>query len=246
MSKELWISHHSAARWLDAGQWNHYLRSLEEVLGDRLVKLDTNDPIRRRADTPKSEGDFMVAFKAKEDSRWLFGSFERTKVQLEIRHFKTLGSWENSITVKFPGGMTAVADISRVRRAFDLGNQLMRPFYSLADLKEVICSRNPSTPSLDISRELLGVFWLTHFGPAYRRFFGEKLDGIPGLELDSEGGATLQLGDAPAQVDNAKREEIMRRLGPASFANGGSPKERGQFALTLKQLADSDLQAPGA
>ena len=104
-------------------------------MGDRLVKLDTNDPIRRRADTLKSEGDFMVAFKAKEDSRWLFGSFERTKVQLEIRHFKTLGTWENSITVKLPGGMTAVADISRVLRAFDLGNQLMRPFYSLADLK---------------------------------------------------------------------------------------------------------------
>jgi hypothetical protein len=245
MSKELWISHHSAARWLDAGQWNHYLRSLEEVLGDRLVKLDTNDPIKRKADTLKSEGDFVVAFKPKEDSRWLFGSFERTSVQLEIRHFKTLGSWENSVTVKFPEGMASIEDVSRVRGVFDLGNQLMRPFYSMADLKEVVCSRNPSTPSLDISRELLGVFWLTHFGPAYRRFFGAKLDGIPGLELDPEGGATLQLGDSPAQVDNATRDEIMERLGPASFANGGPPKERGRFALTLNQLADSERQAPG-
>ena len=83
------------------------MRFLEEVLSDRLVKLDTNDPIRRKADTLKSEGDFMVAFKAKEDSRWLFGSFERTRVQLAIRHFKTLGPWENSITVKFPGGMVS-------------------------------------------------------------------------------------------------------------------------------------------
>ena len=245
MSKELWISHHSAARWLDAGQWNRYLRSLEEVLSDRLVKLDTNDPMRRKADTIKSEGDFVVAFKAKEDSRWLFGSFEKTRVQLEIRHFKMLGSWENSITIKFLGGMTSIADISRVRRVFDLGNQLMRPFYSMADLKEVICSKNPSTPSLDISRELLGVFWLTYFGSAYRRFFGGKLGGISGLELDSEGGATLQLGDAPAQVDNATRDDIMERLGPASFANGGPPKERGRFALTLNQLADSERQAPG-
>jgi hypothetical protein len=201
--------------------------------------------MRRKADTTKSEGDFVVAFKAKEDSRWLFGSFEKTRVRLEIKHFKMLGSWENSVTIKFPESMTAVADISRVRQVFDLGNQLMRPFYSMADIKEIICSKNPSTPSLDISRELLGVFWLTYFGPAYRRFFGGKLDSISGLELDSEGGVTLQLGDAPVKVDDATRDDIMERVGPASFANGGPPKERGRFALTLNQLADSERQTPG-
>jgi hypothetical protein len=246
MNNELWISHHSVARWLDARQWDHYLRSLEEVLGDRLVKLDTNDPMRRKADTIKSEGDFVVAFKASEDSRWLFGSFEKSGVRLEIRHFKLLGSWENSVAITFPGHMTSGADISRVRRVFDLGNQLMQPFYSMADLKEVICSRKPSTPSLDISRELLGVFWLTYFGSAYRKYFGGKLGGIPGVEFDSEGGATLQLGEEPAQVDTATRDEIMKRLGSASFANGGPPKERGRFALTLNQLADLERQATGS
>jgi len=97
---------------------------------------------------------------------------------------------------------------------------------------------------LDISRELAGVFWLTHFGPAYRAFLGDNLKGVPGLELDLNGGATLQLGETPAQVATTAREKIVEQLGSALFANGGPPKERGQFALTLQQLADSPSSTP--
>jgi hypothetical protein len=244
MSNELWIKHRSVARWLDAELWDRYLRALEEALEDRLAKLDTNDPMRRKADTAKSEGAFAVAFKPREDSRWLFGAFEKSGVQIEIRHFKALGAWDNSISLTFPERMTFGPDLRRVRRAFEVGNQLMQPFYAMADLKEVICLKKPSTPSLDISRELLGVFWLTYFGPAYRSFFGDKLDDVPGLVIDEDGGATVQLGESPAQVTATAREDVIEQLGSASFANGGPPKERGQFALTLNQLADSERQAP--
>lgn len=246
MSRELWINHRSVARWLDPHLWDRYLSALEEVLGDRLTKLDTNDPMRRKADTAKSEGDFVVAFKPREDSRWLFGVFGNSGVQIEIRHFKALGSWDNSISLIFPERMTSGSEIGQVRRVFTLGNQMMQPFYAEADLKEVICSIKPSTPSLDISRELPGVFWLTYFGPAYRAFFGAKFDGIAGLDEDSRGGVTLQLAESPAQVAASAREGIIKHLGATSFAGGGPPKERGQFALTIHQLADAEREAPRA
>lgn len=243
MSKELWIKHFSVADWFDAELWNRYLRALEDATGDRLIKLDINDPMRREADTKKSEGDFVTAFKSREDSRWLFGKFERSGASLVITYYKTgldsLGRRRaNSITLTFPESMTFGPEIAKVRRAFDVGNQLMSPFYAIADLKDVICERKPCTPSLDISRELLGVFWLTYFGSAYRCFFGEKLDGIRGLEVVPNDGVTLQLGETPSQVAVSEREYIIQRLGSDSFANGGPTKERGHFVLTIQQLAE--------
>jgi hypothetical protein len=247
MSKELWMKHFSVADWFDVELWDRYLRALEDAVDDRLAKLDTNDPMRREADTKKSEGDFVTAFKAREDSRWLFGKFEKSGVILEITFYKTgldsLGRRRpNSITLTFPAKMTFGPDFTKVRRAFDVGNQLMSPFYAIADLKDVICARKPCTPSLDISRELFGVFWLTYFGSAYRTFFGGKLDGIHGLEVVPNDGVTLQLGETPSQVAASEREDIIQRLGPDSFANGGPPKERGQFVLTIHQLAEPPQQ----
>lgn len=246
---DIWITHLSMKSWMSAEAWDAYLSEIEQILGDKIAKLDSNDPIRRKADTKTGEGRFVINFGERDDSRWLSGKFDKTKIEFEIRHFKTgLDSFgrlcNNSIKFYIPQRMSFGLDALKVCRIFALTNQHLGSFYAYADFKDIICSRKPSTPSLDVSRELLGVFWLTHFGHFYEAYFGNKFEKTPGLTVDSNGGVTLQLAETPSQVAATTREEIMERLGSASFANGGPPKERGQFALTLQQLTDSPTRPP--
>jgi len=249
-ASDVWISHLSMKPWMSAELWDIYLREIEQVLGDRIGKLDSNDPSRRKADTKAGEGAFVINFGEREDSRWVIGQFEKTKVRFEVRHMKTgLDSFgrlcHNSMKFFVPNRMSFGPDAEKLVWLFKLTNEHLGSFFAYADFKDIICSRKPSTPSLDVSRELLGVFWLTHFGPAYRAFFGDQLEGLPGLEIDRHGGAMLRLAETPAQVPASTRGEIIERLGSASFANGGPPKEQGQFALTLRQLADWAPSIPG-
>jgi len=248
-ASDVWFSHSSMKPWMSAEVWDTYLRGIEEILGDRIAKLDSNDPARRKADTKAGEGAFVINFGEREDSRWVIGRFEKTKIEFEVRHMKTgLDSFgrlcHNSLKFFIPHRMSFGPDAEKLVRLFEFTNQQLGSFFAYADFKDVICSKKPSTPSLDISRELLGVFWLTRFGPAYRSYFGGKLDGVPGLKADPDGGVTLRLGETASQVPATKREEVIEQLGSASFAKGGPPKEPGQFALTLQQLADSERLIP--
>jgi hypothetical protein len=240
---DIWITHLSMKSWMSAGIWDVYFRAIEQIFGDKIVKLDSNDPARRKADTKAGEGSFVIKFGEREDSRWLYGKLDKTKIEFAIDHFKTgLDSFgrlcNNSIDFYIPHRMSFGPDAEKIVRLFALTHKVLGSFYAYADFKDIICSTKPSTPSLDISRELAGVFWLTHFGPAYSAFLGNKLKSVSGLEVDLDGGTTLQLGETPAQVAVTAREKIIDQLGSNLFANGGQPKERGQFALTLQQLVD--------
>ena len=86
---DLWMTHYSVDSWMSATNWNSYLRELEEIVEDTLVKLDDNDPIRRKASTKSGEGDFIVGFGPREDSRSIFGRFEKTKIEIEITNYKS-------------------------------------------------------------------------------------------------------------------------------------------------------------
>jgi hypothetical protein len=197
-----------------------------------------NDPARRKANTATGEGSFVTQFKAREDSRWVFGSFERSGVTAQIRHFKALGIWENSIGFTAPEAFSFGPDVERLVGLFNLTNERLRAFYAYADLKDIICAKKPSTPSLDISRELLGVFWLTYFGEQYCRFFGR--DKVTTLSAASPGpgnGVTLRLAPSAAQTSDGLRQRLEGVLGAESFAGNGGVKARGQFAMTLAQLA---------
>lgn len=247
-TNELWITHYSVCSWMSAKDWDDYLRTVETVLGDRLVKIDDTDPIRRKADTKRGEGSFVVQFGEREDSRWVRGKFEKTKVEIEVQHYKSgkdsFGrERQNLLTIFIPERMTFGPDLRKVIELFHLGNESFGAFYAYADFKKVICAKKPSTPSLDISRELLGVFWLTYFGPAYCSFFGR--DRLLQMEQATDGpadGITLQLAESPSQVPDNSRGTLEREIAPESFAGNGGPKERGEHALTLAQLSANASQ----
>ena len=229
----------SVARWLDADLWEEYFAALEGVFGEELTYLDDKDPPRRRAGSDR--GPFMVAFGPGEGSRWLFAVFKSARVRVVVRHFKSLERWHNMIDVCFPDFRGSEAEVRRVKAAFDCGNRLMRPFHSTADFKDIICAIKPCTPSLDISRELSGVFWLNYFGPAYTKFFGDRLGGIVGLESAPHQGVTIMLGDAPTMAPGPRRLELVEQLGSETFANGSAvEKVRGRYALDLQRLAAAE------
>ena len=243
MTGELWISHLSARRWTNSAVWDVYLRALQDMLGDRLVKLDINDPAKRNANVDSGEGKFVTQFGDLEDSRWLWGKFENTRIEFEIHHYKAgMDSFgrhrENSITFYIPEKMTFGPALSRLVSLFHLSNEHLDAFYAYADFKNVICRKKPSTPSLDISRELLGVFWLTFFGHRYSAFFGRER--LLCLEQSSEGpgnGITLQLAETPGQIPDDARVGIEQKIGLESFAGTGEQKASGQYVLTLAQLS---------
>ncbi len=237
---DVWITFYSINLWDSPQRWDRFLIGLESILGDRLAKLDQNDPVRRNADTKQGEGSYVVQFGEREDSRWVFGKFAKTKVEMEIWHYRTgqdsFGRiCENMLTLHVPEKLANSSSV--LVQLFQFGNEQLAPFYAYADRKDVICSKKPSTPSLDISRELLGVFWLTFFGAPYGAFFGRQR--LLELAEASEGpvdGITIQLATSPDQVSGQTRNRLEQELGSQSFAGSGGSKERGQYVLTLSQL----------
>jgi hypothetical protein len=127
----------------------------------------------------------------------------------------------------------------RFKNLFDLGNQFLKPFYAYGDAVAQIRSKNKPSGAVDIQAELLGVFWLTYFNPAYVAFFGNlKFNGLLGVERGSDGSVTIVLGDSPQLVASELREQSVETLGKQSFVNPSDilGKQRGRFALTFQQL----------
>lgn len=234
------MSHYSVSSWMSALGWDKYLRGVEDILNDRLVRLDDNDPVRRKSST--DSGSFIITFGEREASRWLRGRFEKTRIELEIQHYKSgTDSFgrrrENILTFYIPGKFNIVPNVVRLIQLFRLNNELHSAFYGYADYRGIICAKRPSTPSLDLSRELLGMFWLTYFGARYCAYFKrERLMTYRGASVGPADGITFQLADAVQNIQNDERRSLESSIGSHSFAGGGEEKEVGQYALSLDQL----------
>jgi hypothetical protein len=246
---DIWMECCAMAQWTDASAWDSYLRSVEHLFGDRLAKLDANDPARRKANAPLGEGKFVVDFGPKDDSRWLLGKFERTRIELQIRHYKngrdSFGRLrDNSITFHIPEKAHREIGADKLVEIFRMTTERWKAFYAFADLREIYCSKKASPPSigaLNVSSELPGVFWLTYFGRHYVAFIGrERLDALEHASNGPAGGRTLRLAESAMDVPNGLRAMLEHSLGTESFAGTGEvtiEKPEGKYALTLEQLS---------
>jgi len=61
----------------------------ETVLGDRLVKIDHTDLIRRKVDTKRGKGSLVMQLGEPDESHWVRGKFEKTKVEIEVQHYRS-------------------------------------------------------------------------------------------------------------------------------------------------------------
>lgn len=238
---KIWITHLSVAPWICAEIWDAYLKRAEEILGDRLIRLDHRDPVRRVADTRNREGKFIVGFEKNQDRRWLAGRFEKSEVTFSIDlHEDAVDrqgrSTTNSLTISLP----QKTDGATIKELFEFGNSHLMSFYAYSDLQPVITGKGNRhqrlTPGLDIQRELPGIFWLTYFGPAYTKFFGaDRISSPKEIRALDGGGVTICLGDSPGLL-STEREQAEHELGARSFAGHGGMKREGEFALTLAAL----------
>lgn len=238
---ELWIAHHSIDAWQEPSQWTAYFEEAQRLLGSPLTHLDVNDPVKRKVVSLAEAGNFVCAFKAREDSRWLFGKFVDIGIELSVQHYRQIGHYPNTFKWHVPlAFLEGPENRQRLKALFDLGNRTFKPFYAYADDVAQIASKNKSSGAVDIQAELLGVFWLTYFNAAYVAFFGDqKFDALPGVERGNDGGVTIVLGDSPKAVANEVREQSAAKLDSQSFVNPSDMlgKQRGRFALTFQQLS---------
>jgi len=237
---ELWIDHLSVEAWQEPGCWAAYFDQAEKILGASLSHLDIADPVKRKVTSLEEAGNYVCTFKAREDSRWLFGKFDAIGIDFSIQHYRQLGHWPNSLKWHVPlSFIESPENCERLKALFDLGNQILKPFYAYGDDVSQISSKKKASGAVDIRAELLGVFWMTYFNKAYVAFFGEeKFKDFPRVDFGDDGSVTLLLGDNPQSVSNESREQLAAALGKQSFVNPNDAlgKAPGRFALTFQQL----------
>ncbi len=242
--RTLWMSFSSVHPWDDAAVWDEYLQSIETLFLDRLDKLDENDPVRRKANVKNGEGLYITNFEA--GVRTLFGSFLKTKINFTMCYSK-LGSEfiYNNIIFYIPVSeeLSAGPALDRLIRFFNLTIEKLSAFTAESDFTEEVYSKKSHDGySLDITTELIGVFWLTFFGTKYCDFFKRKtLLGLHGAVDGPANGITIRLAESPFQVGPNDRRDAETTLGKKYFA-GLEPitdfnkrKAYGQL-LTLEQL----------
>jgi hypothetical protein len=239
----LWIAHHSIGSWLEASLWTTYFKEAQRLLGSPLTHLDINDPVKRKIASLEEAGDFVCAFEADENRRWLFGRCGGTGIRLSVQLFRQLSWYPN--TLKWHVPLTYVdrdENRQRLKALFNLGNKTFKPFYAYSDDVAHIAAKKKSSGAVDIQAELLGVFWLTYFNAAYVGYFGrEKFKSIPVVDHADDGGITIVLADSPKSVGSELREQSAAILGRQSFVNPNDimGKQQGRFAMTFQQMLDA-------
>lgn len=243
------MSFSSVQLWNDSTVWDQYLKNIEVILGDRLTRLDEKDPTRRRADVENGEGVYITNFDDLQGSRWLFGEFAKTKINLMLvlnkNYINSLGrSVYNYINFYIPiPENPSVSELARLIQFFELTVENLKVFYAYSDFKEeILTKKSCGGGAIDIATELPGIFWLTYLCPKYCEFFNHHtISSLRGAQKGSGGGMTIRLAESPFQVGPNDRRDAETTLGKKYFA-GLEPitdfnkrKAYGQL-LTLEQL----------
>lgn len=222
---------------LDGKQWLELLRDAEKTLGARLARLDVNDPVRRKVERLEEAAEFVCRFGEKEDSRRLFGRFDKPRTEIAISLFRRTGRFPNGVDFYFP--TAAASDVRRLLELFSGMVRLLEPFYAFCDLQSVLAGKRKATrAAVDLEAELIGVFWLTHFNRRWVDFIGAtRFDALPCERTARANGVTLRLGETPTGL-GSERDAAEELLGRRFFVD---PEFRGirrpgEDALTFAQL----------
>jgi hypothetical protein len=222
----------------DGKQWLEILRGAEAMWGARLARLDVNDPVRRKVDRLEEAAEYVCQFGEKEDSRWLHGKFDVSKVEISISLFRRTSRFPNGLDFYFPTKM-ADAEAGRLWEVFSEVVRLLEPFYAFCDLQSVIAGkRKAMRNSVNLEAELFGVFWFTHFNRKWVDFIGAtRFDALSCEKTVGPGGATLRLGASLTGL-GSEREASETLLGNRFFVDPELrvDKRPGENALTFSQL----------
>ncbi|MFO0898125.1 MAG: hypothetical protein U0836_11935 [Pirellulales bacterium] len=241
---DLWVYHFSCQPLLSADDWAAYFEEAQRILGASISHFDENDPVRRRVKPGDSRalGEYAIAFGEHESSRQVFGRMASIGLEFDTNLHRETRVWPNSVTWYFRNPATTDCSLAdKVRALFRLGNRRLESFYAFADLQPVMSAKGKASGrSVDLFAELLGVFWLTYFGPHYVKFIGrDRLAQLEGVQGYFDEGATLSLGETVSDVPADLRRQVEALLRPRLFVDPAdhTDKRPGQFALSAEQLS---------
>lgn len=236
MNDRIWMGFNTL-KGLDGRQWFELLRDAEKTLGTRLSRLDVNDPVRRKVERLEEAAEFVCRFGEKEESRRLFGRFDRPRTEISISLFRGASRFPNDVTFFFP--TAEAAEVGRLCELFSGMVGLLEPFYAFCDLQSVLGGKRKGTgAAVDLEAELIGVFWLTHFNRRWVDFIGAaRFDALPCERTAGSNGVTLRLGETPMGL-GSERDAAEELLGRRFFVDPGfrGIKRPGDDALTFAQL----------
>jgi hypothetical protein len=242
LREQFWIAHRACVSWSEPDRWLRFFEKAQETLGAEITRLDENDPVRRRVKRGKlaEAAQYVTAFGKLEESRWVFGAIDSLKIRFSISYDRGDREWAHSFDWYFSRSVLDDSErIETICKLFELGNSLLSPFYSYADTLDVLNRRKKRFGGVNVYVELLGVFWLTYFGPKYVEFLGkEKLDALEEIKVTFNEGATLRLGATPQAVSIELRDSIESKLGRKIFLEPDDKmgKRPGQYALGYDKL----------
>ncbi len=242
---ECWIDIMGIKPWIDPKIWIEFHSLSEEILSAKLTNIDTNDPPKRKVQRKYFDqiGKFTTEFGTKEESRWIFCRYRDAKVEMTIQHYKNPRlngkDFPNSLTIYFPNGYCETdGGAERIERMFQLSNRLLLPFYSFADIRDVIAKKKKPYGAVNIQEELVGIFWLTFFNNKYVDFFGrDKIEGVSEVSSDNNG-VNIKLAKKPTDCSEKERIELENILGAESFVDPKVTVSKGigKVALSFEQL----------
>ena len=237
------MHHLSVEPWSESSKWIEFLEGIQRITGSGLVRLDTNDPLKRKISDVVEDANYICNFEERSQSRWIFGEFSDRKTGFTITHYRALDMWHNSMQWSFYDWKYSDAGRETIAAIFTLTNEILLPFYAFCDRPELFPRKNILSGTLNISEELLGIAWMTYLNSTYVDYFGaDKFQHIPGSTFDANGAVSILLGNDPDSVSVQAREQAASVLGKDSFVDPSNTfrwhKTPGEYALTLRQLKD--------
>lgn len=243
---ELWICHCSVSSWRDKDLWIEFFSKAQEILGYSLTYLDENDPIRRKVDKHKFQeiSDYIIDFDDKSNSRELFGKANGNNISLHIYHTNKLleNGFPNSFDWYISEKIISTEEgIQKIKSLFDLGNELLSPFYSYSDfIDEAIKKKRKPNGAVSLQEELVGMFWLTYFNYKYVNFYSEeKIHSVAAYKnTKDDGNVTIQLTETPFSCSDEIRLNSEMKIGSQYFVDPSvyERKPEGKFAIKYSEL----------
>jgi hypothetical protein len=232
----------SVSNWKSKKLWDDYLKSIENCLEDKLYKVDSNDPLKRKSNSLCSDGEYIVDAKPNEIYRVVFGSFIKSKIEFDIHHHKNIIDEHgevrfNSISFQISSKNLKQEMIEKIIKVFNITNIQLNCFYSFCDYDFRFRHLKTLERRLNISKELAGIFWLTYFNKQYVDFFklnskfDEKL-----FKKNNYSGITIQMADSPEGCDDNDYLKLEEIISPKAFFRNSGSNHDGEHVITLENI----------
>jgi|GEM_PF-6134314 len=232
----------AAKRWIHADEWLKVLAIIGDFIESPLIKLDSNDQLRKRSKGPQKDADYIVREFIKGEYS-IFGEFaDHQGFTIECAKNDESYSRLGVNCIELRQGATFKDFLAQMAKA-------LGAFYGRLDTMDNhrAWKKKRAQWGIDYCTELPGVAHLTFFNHALARFFGiEKFAALDASWI--ENGVVVTVPTQPLRQRLKRAEAAESLLGANSFVNHRklTPFEKtpGKYLPPLSHLRKPGLSTP--